>query len=256
MKKITLILSAVLIVLSSACKENDDTVTSGNITINFSHNWDGVNISNSDFNEIKFMNAKGDNMSIERLRYLISDITFHKENGEKVVIEGYQLIDLSKPESMTYVPSVSVPNNEYSNISITFGFDSEDNIDGQYLDLNSASWNVPSMLGGGYHYMQLEGKFTDNTDTDTGFQYHAIKAVDLTGASPVYTETFIEKNLGSVSISGDTTIEIKMNIAEWFNNPNTWDLNTLGSMLMPNYNAQIMINENGQNVFSLGEVSQ
>ena len=26
-----------------------------------------------------------------------------------------------------------------------------DNIDGEYVDLNSASWNWPGMLGGGYH---------------------------------------------------------------------------------------------------------
>ena len=47
-----------------------------------------------------------------------------------------------------------------------------------------------------------------------------------------------------------------MNIAEWFKNPNTWDLNVLNNMLMPNFNAQIMMFENGQNVFSLKSVTQ
>ena len=47
-----------------------------------------------------------------------------------------------------------------------------------------------------------------------------------------------------------------MNIAEWFKNPNLWDLNIYNQMLMPNSTAQIMMYENGQNVFSLGEVFQ
>ena len=47
-----------------------------------------------------------------------------------------------------------------------------------------------------------------------------------------------------------------MNIAEWFKNPNTWDLNVLNNMLMPNFDAQVSIFENGQNVFSLKSVKQ
>jgi len=51
-------------------------------------------------------------------------------------------------------------------------------------------------------------------------------------------------------------MEIKMNIAEWYKNPNTWDLNTLHAPLMPNYNAQKQMNQNGQSVFSIGTITQ
>ena len=48
-----------------------------------------------------------------------------------------------------------------------------------------------------------------------------------------------------------------MNVAEWFKNPNEWDLNALHSFLMPNFNAQIMMSENGQlDVFSIGTITQ
>ena len=39
-----------------------------------------------------------------------------------------------------------------------------------------------------------------------------------------------------------------MNIANWFDTPNTWDLNELNQMLMANSDAQILIYQNGQNV--------
>lgn len=256
MKEIKLLIIVFLLISIGACSIDDNVDTKGIVTFEFTHHWDGTGLSQSDFNELKFTNENEDKLSIEKLRYLISDITFHKSNGEKIVIEDYQLVDLSKPESLSYQSIIEIPFDNYSNVSITFGFDEEDNIDGEYLDLNAASWNVPTMLGGGYHYMQFEGKFIDDTSTNTGFQYHAIRAADISGTTPVFKETFIEKDLGAVNLNKNTTLEIKMNIAEWFKNPNTWDLNELHSMMMPNYDAQIMIYENGKNVFSLGEISQ
>ena len=57
-------------------------------------------------------------------------------------------------------------------------------------------------------------------------------------------------------ITNNATIEVKMNIAEFFKNPNTWDLNVLDTPLMPNYTAQKMMQENVMSVFSLGEITQ
>jgi len=47
-----------------------------------------------------------------------------------------------------------------------------------------------------------------------------------------------------------------MNIAEWFKNPYTWDLNELNTVLMPNFEAQLLMSQNGKSVFSRGELSQ
>ena len=48
-----------------------------------------------------------------------------------------------------------------------------------------------------------------------------------------------------------------MNVDEWFKNPNQWDLNTWYTVLMPNFEAQKDMSENGAaGVFSLGTVTQ
>ena len=60
------------------------------------------------------------------------------------------------------------------------------NTDGAYPDLNSASWNVPPMLGGGYHYMQLDGKFINNIENEAGYNFHAIRAADNPGPNPSF----------------------------------------------------------------------
>ena len=46
-----------------------------------------------------------------------------------------------------------------------------------------------------------------------------------------------------------------MNAAEWFKNPNTWNLNENSIVMMPKYDLQINMKENGKNsVFSLGPI--
>ncbi|WOD44762.1 MbnP family protein [Hwangdonia lutea] len=254
MKKIVQIVF-VFLLITSCSEESDDTTTQANITFNFTHNWDGTPVSNANFNSIQYTNANGEQLSITKLRYLISKFTFQKSNGEKIILDGYNLVDVSNGTDLSFTPTVSIPTGNYNYVYFTFGFDNDANYNGNYPDLNSASWSVPSMLGGGYHFMQLEGKFIDNTATETGYAYHAIRAVDNSKTPQEFQDTFFEVDLGAVTITNNTTFNIEMNIAEWFKNPNTWDLNVLNNMLMPNFNAQIMMFENGQNVFSLKTVT-
>ena len=136
-----------------------------------------------------------------------------------------------------------------------FGFADVDNLDGVYQDLNSSSFNVPMMMGGGYHYMQFDGKYKDTNNQDANFNYHTIRAVNLSNPiNLILEDTSFEAEIGTFEFSKNTTIEIKMNVAEWFKNPNLWDLKVLNTVLMPNFNAQKMMNENGKNVFSLGKI--
>ena len=255
MRKTVSILFAFFMIISCS-EDNDDNTILINTTFNFSHNWDGTTVTNTNFNTIQYTNANGEQLSITKLRYLISKITFQKSNGEKIILDGYNLVDATNNSNLSFTSTSTIPLGDYSHVYFTLGFDNDDNYNNNYQDLNSASWSVPAMHGGGYHYMQLEGKFIDNTATETGYAYHAIRAVDNSGATQVFQDTFFEVDLGTVTITNNATFNIEMNIAEWFKNPNTWDLNVLNNMLMPNFNAQIMMFENGQNVFSLKSVTQ
>jgi hypothetical protein len=256
MKKI-LALFLIVFLSSTSCSEDlDDNLSLQNTTtFNFTHNWDGTLVTNTNFNSIEYTNENGDALSIERLRYVVSDITFTSPNDEVIELDIYNLVDVTNANNLSFTPETQIPSGSY-NVSLTFGLDNQDNTE-NYLDLNSESFNVPDMLGGGYHYMQFDGKFINSNSEEQGFNYHAIRAADNPGTNPTFPQdTFFTINLGTIEIVNNIEIEVKMNIAEWFKNPNTWDLNTLNQMLMPNSSAQIMMFENGQSVFSLGEVSQ
>jgi hypothetical protein len=246
MKKIGLLL--LLFCVLFACNNKDGIIKTTTVTLNFTHHWNGVPITSSDFNTIKFTNANGEKISIERLRYVLSNIQLGTN------YTNYNLVNLTENNGLQLIlEDVPTGNNT---LNFTFGFNDTDNIDGIYQDLNSASFNVPGMLGGGYHFMQLDGKYIDTNSTEAGFNYHAIRAVDITDPENlVFQDTSFLVDLGTVLFTNNATIEIKMNLAEWFKNPNTWNLNELNTVLMPNFEAQKMMNENGKSVFSLGEVN-
>ena len=242
--------------MSCSSDDNDDNIPQNVMaSFSFSHFWDNDEVTNADFNTIQFTNANGDMLSIERLRYLISDITFTQANGQTIVVDAYNLVDVTNNTDLIFSPNVEIPTGAYTNVSFRFGFDNEDNAE-NYTDLNSASWNVPAMLGGGYHYMQFDGKFINDTNAEQGFNYHAIRAVDNPGNPTFPQDTFFTVDLGSTTITSDVTFNVQMNIAEWFRDPITWNLNDFNQMLMPNSTAQIMMYDNGQNVFSLGSITQ
>lgn len=255
MKHIIGLLTIAMSSLSACSSDGGNTAVSNQVlpTFTFTHNWDGELVSNANFNTFDYTTENGEVLSIERLRYVISDITFTTVSNENLVLTGHNLVDVTNNNNLSYTIPSQIPSGSYF-VSFTFGLDNEANAQ-NYIDLNTALFNVPDNLGGGYHYMQFDGKFMNSNSEEQGFNYHAIRAVDNPGPNPTFPQdTFFRVNLGFISISNATEIEVRMNLAEWFKNPNLWDLNVLNQTLMPNSAAQIMMYENGQNVFSLGEI--
>ena len=236
-----------------SCIFIDDESDHTHVTLNFTHNWDGDPVSNSTFNQFNYVNANNDTLSITRLRYLISDVRFYTSDGDSVLAEGFQLVDVTAGTNLTYELPIEVPRGSYTGVAFTFGFDTADNISNFYTDLNLATWNVPAMLGGGYHSMQMEGIYKVQGN-DSLYIYHNIPTRFNMG---VAEQNHFIASLSSVNLTElNAEIEVKMNIAEWYKNPNTWVLNDFHIMLMPNFIAQRMMQENGASVFSLGAVTQ
>lgn len=255
MKKIVFLCIA-LSILFLACDNNSDD-REINLTFTFNHFWETTPITLNDFNEIKFINKNGDVLSLERLRYVVSNLTITNENGVVSTFKDYNLVDVTNNSGLSFALSENITTGTYQNIAFTFGFKDDDNIDGAYQDLNIANFNVPTMLGGGYHYMQFDGKYLNSNNQEAPFNYHAIRAVDRSNPDNLqFEDTSFTVNLGEITITESAEIIVKVDISEWFKNPNTWNLNELNTVLMPNFNAQKLMNANGKSVFSLGKVIQ
>ncbi|WP_430928264.1 MbnP family protein [Polaribacter marinivivus] len=241
-----------VIIAFTSCKDDTDCCVNlepVNVTLKFTHNWDGTPVTASDFNSFNYVTENGESVSIERLRYVVSNVNLGGES------KPYQLVDLGINSGFEIIFNNVAQG--VNNLNFTFGFSDADNIDGVYQDLNTVSFNVPGMLGGGYHYMQFDGKYKDTNNLDANFNYHAIRAVNRSDPNNlIFEDTSFLVDLGNIDIKNNATIEIKMNIAEWFKNPNTWNLNQLNTVLMPNFEAQKLISANGKSVFSLGDILQ
>ena len=257
MKKIATLI-ALFLTLAACSEDVDDNAvaeTNANVSFKFTHNWNDQLLDSSNFENLDLTNENGEVINIDRVRYLISRIELiNTDNNLSYVFDGYKFTDLSNEDTYDFSPETNVvPLGNYQ-LKFIWGFNEQDNINGAYPDLNTASWNWPDMLGGGYHFLQFDGMYNVNTTNPAPFNYH-------NGTARV-SEGVFEQNFATITfsesftISNNATIEVKMNIAQFFTNPNTWDLNVLDTPLMPNYTAQKMMQENVLSVFSLGEIIQ
>ena len=253
MKKFIVLLAAIMLV-TYGCNNDDDSgqIIFPEVTLDlrFEQVFGDSSISESDFDTTVYTNELGQEMTFSRIRYLISRIVLTETtSGEIYELDGYWLIDMDDPETLDYDIDLTLPEGDYQ-ISFVYGFNEEDNQDGVYPDLNELSWNWPMMLGGGYHFLQMDGTYQDNTGNPQPFNYHNGTARVSDGVfeqnflQVVFTEEFsVDKN--------DDTLEITMDVAEWFRNPYAWDLEVYNTPLMPNYEAQKLMNQNAASVFSV-----
>jgi hypothetical protein len=256
--KTTLLSALAISVLSfPSCKDDEEVVIPRTIveeytaTINLTQLVDGANlqINTTDY---PYENAMQQKFKVTKLQYLISDVTFTKDDGTTVTDPGYHYVDLTNAASLSYTLATKIQAGTYSSIGFTFGFDRTDNVTGEYQDLNTIGWNWPAMLGGGYHFLRLEGDYLDSTNTPAEFKSHMGTARDNSTTPPTFEVNHFDVALANsnVSVSTNFSFDIEMNIEEWYANPITWDFNVWNAPIMPIFAAQKALNTNGSSVFT------
>lgn len=254
---------AISILSFSSCKEDDDEVIMPKTieeqttkqeyiaTINLTQFVDGVALQMNTANH-PYENAMMQKFNVTKLQYLISDVTFMKGDGTKIVDGGYHYVTLDDAGTLQYSLNTKIPEGTYTSIGFTFGFDEEDNITGNYVDLNTLSWNWPTMLGGGYHFLRLEGDYLDSTNTSAEFKTHMGTASDGSTMPRTNEVNHFDVTLpnSNITVNSDFSFDIEMNIEEWYTNPINWDFNVWNAPVMPISAAQKALNSNGSSVFT------
>jgi len=240
MKIIATIFSLFFILLLgfSGCKKDENTEVQ--LTFRFNHLVDGKAL---EFDTIKYTNAYGNNYSVSTLKYFVSDVTLHNEDGTQINFDFIFYVDAHDEMTMSYTSANKIPVGNYTSLSFTFGIDSAQNQTGIFPNPPQNLMEWPVTLGGGYHYMKLEGKF-DSVNVIKNYQTH-------TGPTDGIDNSF-EVTLTDSPINcscEQVTIDINMNINNWYVNPNTIDLNTM-TMIMGNEQKQLLLKANGSNVFT------
>jgi hypothetical protein len=108
------------------------------------------------------------------------------------------------------------------------------------------------MLGGGYHFLRLEGSYLDSNNTASEFKTHMGTASDGSTMPRTNEVNHFDVVLPSSSITVDNnfSFDIEMNIEEWYTDPIDWDFNVWNAPVMPISAAQKALNSNGSSVFT------
>tara|TARA_B100000767_G_scaffold74291_1_gene70962 strand:- start:987 stop:1721 length:735 start_codon:yes stop_codon:yes gene_type:complete len=234
----TLFITSLIIMIFSSCEKPNQT----DLTINFTQTVDAEELTT---NSMIYSNSAGENYDVRTLKYLISDITLHAENGNEIILNDIHFIDISEESTFSFTVE-DFPNNNYTSISYKMGLDTIKNTNNLHINESyhsAMAW--PETNGGGYHYMKLEGAYNNDStfyNTHTGgtmggdYSFNNVDNISLT----------IDDDLGDVSIN------INMEINNWYNSPNQIDFSSYGMGIMMNMMMQMDIKMNGiTDVFSV-----
>jgi hypothetical protein len=256
-------LSLFIILFLANCKDDEENPTpvpdSGKIKLAIAHHYDGKEVV---YNKMQYVNAAGNDIEVYEVQWFISDIIFYPHQGNPIKTEKGEdifYIDNAIPSSMNFYLEDVIPPATYDSIAFTFGINEQKNISYMFVNPPEANMDWPSIYGGGYHYMKLDGFWNDSDYGRRAFNFHlgigrVISPTDTHYVQNYYSITF--KNT-PFTIEKDKTKEIQiiMNIEEWFKNPNIYDFDYWGPMTMESQDAMAKITENGlEGVFELGYI--
>ncbi|AFU68070.1 AZL_007920/MXAN_0976 family protein [Psychroflexus torquis ATCC 700755] len=171
MKKI--ICFVLISMLAVSCKD-DDTIETTSIEISFANT---INSQNIELNTGVYQTTLGESYSINELKYIISNISFIKEDGgifTYPVEDSYFLIDEEVPSSKI-ITLENIPVANYNKIKFGIGVDQSN------YPLNGVDNFVPTaeesqMLwswSAGYIFFKIEGDYSSTGDQpDEDFLFH------------------------------------------------------------------------------------
>ena len=240
------VLSLLIAFFFVGCDSSDDDEAPGTVTVQMTHTVGNEVLV---FNDQRFTNAAGNNYSVTLLEYIITDVALRTAGGSSVSISDVEYVNAEDAATQSF-SMANVPGDTYTGITFTFGIDGPENTTGALpstAEFNNMAW--PAQMGGGYHYMRLEGFYAGATG-QVGFPVHT---------GPTMGNDFsIDVALpGTIVVDGgETEVELVMDINEWFANPDIYDFRDFQGMIMGNATAQALLQANGADVFSFGNVQR
>ena len=235
----------------NASKDDGTCIYKNSLTINFTQTVDGVDLLDGHsccISSLNYENTAQEKYNVQTLKYIISDIALHSNNGDTLSIKEVHYIDVNSNTTLRF-EKTDLKEGNYSTISFTMGLNNENNISNKYVNETFHSPLIwPEPLGGGYHYMKLEGAYNNDStfyNTHTG-------AIGNSNTDPLrqdYSFNVSENISINITDRSRNRITINMEINNWYNNPHTINF---ASSIMADSLKQMKIYQNGiQDVFSI-----
>lgn len=247
MKRLRPLLTLLLLPLvATACDDPVDLSGFGTVVIQFDNVVAGAPVA---MNSGSYTNAAGNDYTITKLEYVVSDFALGGADGDFELMEAHYR-DQTDGATAT-LTLTDVPAGEYTTLDFMWGIEGSKNMPGTYPELDADGMAWPQMMGGGYHYMRHEGSFDLNGGGTGNYTTHL-------GPSMMNDYSFqVMLNLPSTLRlnGGETrTIVVNMDVNEWYTGSADYDFNDYG-LIMGNTAAQAILQANGSTVWSAASVN-
>ncbi len=227
----------------AACTDHDKH---GAITLYVLHEVDGTSLVMDNLN---YANEAGNPYLVNEVQWFISNLELENCNGDCIRLMETWYIDTNIPGSQSIGIS-DVPLGSYRTIRFTFGLNDADNQSGVFNNPPESNMFWPDELGGGYHYMKLNGKYQTSDSLLAPLAIHLGRGQNAE-LTEFYDNSFVVELPIELDVyeGKDYPVGIIMNINKWFRDPYIYDFNTFGSAIMQNQEAQSILKANGNGVF-------
>jgi hypothetical protein len=206
------------------------------------------------FSDMMYYSAAGHKYSIETAKYVVSRVTVLSADGDVEIFEN-MYVDAEDASTLSQMSTTVLPPGDYTGITFTFGLAAADNVSSAFSTVPETNMFWPEPMGGGYHFMKLEGQYDS---LNTGAPNHAynthVGSIDMTAMTMVQENSWEVSFNENFTIQGATEVEfyIEMDIQKWFETPNTYDFTAWNNGTMGEMMAQTQLKENGAaDVFTL-----
>jgi len=237
MKKL---LALLFIVSLAACSKEDDSTPSVSNTLSLDLSF----VSGTNpllFDSMMFTNAAGYTYSVSRLQFYISNIQLIKSDSSLVNISEYNYVDARGSSTLRISRNIPLTGT-FIGMKMQLGLDSMHNLS-NFLPATNDNINMawPDPMGGGYHFLKMEGTYMDGMNTP-GYAMHLGRNANLTNC--IVYHPFILS-------AGSNQMDLQMDLNEWFVNPHIYDFNIDGNSSMGNMAAMMKLCQNGVDIFTI-----
>lgn len=188
-----------------------------------------------------FQHPAGYQYQVNRLSFYLSGMELIREDGEVVYRPEPLYFDVSRNNQLQWVLR-GIPGGRYTGFRFLLGLDSLHNISRSLPNFTeNINMEWPDAMGGGYHFMKLEGYYRDSSGL-YGYAMHLGKNRHL--VKIIIVHPFKVEH-------GQAPACLLMNLAEWFRNPVVYDFNTDGNYSMGSDEAMLKLKSNGSDIFSM-----
>jgi hypothetical protein len=285
-----LILSGALMAFVFSCTKDEPAPKEAKIILNFTQFCEGQPL---EYDTMKYVNAAGNHYLVNEIQYFISDVKLHRSDGTFQLIDQFEdihYVDTDIPATQSWQVFDPIIAGNYEKVSFTFGISEAKNQSLMFVNPPERDMFWPDVLGGGYHYLKLNGKWlaaknlvipfktynfimflcqTPSSPDDIlkPFNFHlgigqiysggGMNTDSITGFVQNYFEVELPNSAFSISDGDTLQFEIRMNVENWFQNPHIWDHNYWGGMIMQNQEAMNTACENGkEDVFGFEKITK